>query len=399
MVSNMHQRDVRAVQCSYVVEKVKVDVKHFEAIIVGCGGMGSSVSYHLATQGLKVLTLEKFRLNHEFGSSHGKTRIIRLAYFEDTRYVPLLRRAYDLWNRIQQVEGERIITITGGLMIGPPEGEMMVGALKSAQFHSIPHRLLTGSEASEEFKVFKLDADSSALYDPSAGIIFPERAISASVGLAKQEGAEFRFEEPVTSWERKGDRYEVHTSTGDYSADKVVFCAGPWMNELLGNLIPIEVERQVLFWFGTSNSPEFSPPRMPVFLMESDGGRYFYGIPDVGQGVKIARHHGGMIVDPNLLERNVSKSDEAPVRDFVLRRIPDLNSDPINSSVCLYSNTTDRNFIIDFHPGHDRALIVSACSGHGFKFASVLGEVVADLLVGREPKVDISFLRAKRFLS
>jgi sarcosine oxidase len=243
-----------------------------------------------------------------------------------------------------------------------------------------------------------LDRDSSALYDPNAGIIFPERAISAYVNLAKQEGAEFRFEEPVVSWGRDGNNYEVRTTLDDFSADKVVFCAGPWMQELLGNLVPIEVERQVLFWFGRSNNPRFSPPRMPIFLMENDG-RYFYGIPDVGEGVKIARHHGGTTVDPNVLKREVSKEDESSVRDFTVRILPDLNANPINSSVCLYSNTPDRNFVVDFHPKHEGALMVSACSGHGFKFASVLGEVVADLVAGQEPRVDISFLAAKRFLS
>lgn len=344
------------------------------------------------------MVLERFALNHELGSSHGRTRIIRLAYFEDPRYVPLLQRAYDSWRELSAKSGRKVISRTGGLMIGPEGGTFVSGVLRSAREYSLPHRLLDGSEATAEFGAFRLGEEHSAVFDESAGILFPEECISAYVDLARAHDCEFRFSEPVNRWSKTEGGIEVETEKGRYAADWLVFSAGAWTGPLLGEIVPLTIERQVSFWFGPRGNPVFSARRMPIFIMEETPGHHFYGIPDVGDGVKVARNHEGDFVDPDNVGRDVTDRDLSPVRGFVGRRLPKLNPNPLSSTTCLYSNTPDFNFVIDFHPDDESVLVVSVCSGHGFKFSSVVGEVAADLLLdGRTPH-DISFLNIGRFL-
>jgi len=375
-----------------------VTVKHFDAVVVGCGAMGSSISFNLASRGLKVLTLERFGLNHEFGSSHGKTRIIRLAYFEDPRYVPLLRRAFACWDELAKRSGAKIMKRTGGLMVGREGGPLVTGVLRSAKEHSLPHRRLSSREAGEVFGALRLEEGYSGVYEGSAGVLFPEQCISSYVSLAQEAGGTFGFSERVTSWKPEAEHVEVLTEKGEYEADRLVLAAGAWTGQLLNGLVPLECERQVQFWFRPAEGGAFSAERMPVFIMEEDDERYFYGIPDVGDGVKVARSHGGETVDPDKVERRASGADLAPVRDFVVRRLPGLNHNPISSAVCMYTNTPDSNFVVDLHPEDRRVLVVSACSGHGFKFSSFIGEVAADLLLNGRSGYDLSFLRIGRFL-
>jgi len=372
-------------------------VRHYDVIVVGCGAMGSSISYSMAKRGLKVLTLDRFGLNHEFGSSHGKTRIIRLAYFEDPRYVPLLRRAFELWDELARKSGARIIRRTGGLMIGREGGPLVAGVLRSAREHALPHRILKAQEVQSAFPAFRLEETYQAVHEESSGILFPEECTAAYVGLARESGGAFGFSEKVVSWRRTGEGIEVETSKGRYGAEKVVFSAGPWTGQLLPNVVPLTCERQVMSWFEPVGGEAFSAERMPVFIMEEDGVRYFYGVPDVGHGVKVARSHGGMTVDPDRIERKVNDGDLAPVKDFVQRRFPGLKSSPLASTTCIYSNTPDGNFVIDFHPEDRGVLVVSACSGHGFKFSSVVGEIAADLMLDGRTGLDISFLNVGRF--
>ncbi len=372
-------------------------MRHYDAIVVGCGAMGSSASYNLARRGLRVLTLDRFGLNHELGSSHGKTRIIRLAYYEDGRYVPLLKRAFESWAELEKWSGRELLRMTGGLMIGRPEGELVAGVLRSAKSYSLQHRELSAREAQEEFGAFRLEDVYSAVYEESAGILFPEECIRAFVGRAEESGCEFRFSEPATRWRRTGEGIEVETAKEGYSADKIVFCAGAWTGELLGHLLPLEVERQVPFWFESRGERRFMPDEMPVFIMEEDPGLFFYGIPDVGHGVKVARTHGGEVVQADQVHREVTAEDAAPVEGFVSRRINGLTLPAVSSTTCLYTNTPDLNFAVGLHPEDPRVAVVSACSGHGFKFAGVLGEVVADLVTGGRSAHDISFLGLDRF--
>jgi sarcosine oxidase len=359
--------------------------------------MGASVSYNLAKRGLRVLTLERYGVNHRFGSSHGETRIIRLAYYEDPRYVPLLRRAYESWRELEKRSGKKLLQVTGGLMIGRPEGELLKGVLKSAKIHSIPHEVLSSSEAEERFEAFTLGDGISAVYEKSAGILFAEECVRAFVGLASEEGCEFRFSEEVARIRAGREGVEVETNFGIQAADRLVLCAGAWNGALAGDALPLTCERQVPLWFASGGLASFTPQKMPVFIMEEERGVFYYGIPDVGHGVKVARTHGGELSDPDKVRREVTESDIAPVREFISRRLKKLQGPPTDSTTCIYTNTPDLNFAVGRLRSDQRTTLVSACSGHGFKFGSVIGEMVADLASDRRPEFDISFMNPDRF--
>jgi sarcosine oxidase len=359
--------------------------------------MGAAVSYNLAKRGLRVLTLERFGVNHKLGSSHGRTRIIRMAYFEDPRYVPLLRRAYDSWGDIESRSGKKLLQITGGLMIGKEGGQLLSGVLKSARAHGLRHEVLSGPEAERRFDAFTIGSGYSAVFEQSAGILFAEECVRALVGLGSEAGCEFRFSEQLKGWKGGAEGVEVETTSGTQIADRLVFCAGAWNGQLLGGVVPLQCERQVPLWFSSQGASTFAPPRMPVFILEEEKEVLYYGIPDVGHGVKVARTHGGEVCEPDKVRREVANEDITPVREFVRRRLKGLDGPPIASTTCLYSNTPDMNFAVGLLPGNSRVVVMSACSGHGFKFASVLGEVAADLATEVKPNFDLSFLSVDRF--
>lgn len=369
----------------------------FDAVVVGCGAMGSAVSYNLAKRGLRVVNIERFNVNHKLGSSHGGTRIIRMAYFEDPRYVPLLRRAYRSWRELEARSGKRLLTVTGGLMIGRPEGELVRGVLRSANEHRIPHRVLSRAEMSQEYPVFALDGSMCAVREEEAGVLAAEECVKAFVGEAGAEGCEFRSSERVLGWDGQPGGVEVRTDAGAYSADHLVFCAGPWTSSLLPGLVPTKCERQVPFWFSPSPGGRMGPEEMPVFICEEGGGSLFYGIPDMGDGVKIARTHGGEECEPDSVRREVTAEDQRPVLEFIGRRMRGVAVPPTASTTCIYTNTPDLNFAIGRVPGDDRVTVVSACSGHGFKFSSVLGEVAAEIALDGEASMDVGFIGLERF--
>jgi len=371
--------------------------KRWDAIVVGCGIMGASVSYNLATRGLRVLNIERFGVNHKFGSSHGKTRIIRLAYYEDQRYVPLLRRAFQSWREAEAKSGKRLLQITGGLMIGREDGELVRGVLTSAKIHGLPYEVISPAKVGERFPAFTLGEEYTAVFEPNAGVLFAEECVRAFVGLGSEAGCEFRFSEQVKGWRSGPEGVEVQTSSGTQVASKVVFCAGAWNGQLLQGLVPLQCERQVPLWFSSGGQDAFSPPKMPVFIMEEEKGVSYYGTPDVGHGVKVARTHGGEMSEPDDVRREITERDVAPVRKFIRRRMTKLDGPPIASTTCIYSNTPDLNFAVGAHPADPRVVVMSACSGHGFKFASVLGEIAANLATDGKPAFDISFLKPGRF--
>jgi len=374
-----------------------IERRKWDAIVVGCGVMGASVSYKLASRGLRVLNLERFGVNHKLGSSHGKTRIIRLAYYEDPRYVPMLSRAFQSWREAEAKSGKRLLQITGGLMIGREKGELIRGVLNSAKIHGLPCEVLSPAKAEERFPAFTLGGEYMAVFEPNAGILFAEECVRAFVGLGSEAGCEFRFSEQVKGWKSGSEGVEVRTSNGTQIASKVVLCAGAWNGQLLQGLVPLQCERQVPLWFSSGGQDAFSPPKMPVFIMEEEKGVFYYGTPDVGHGVKVARTHGGEVSEPDGVRREVTEHDVAPIRQFILRRMTKLDGPPIASTTCIYSNTPDLNFAVGTHPADPRVVVVSACSGHGFKFASVMGEIAADLATDRKPPFDISFLSPRRF--
>ncbi len=371
----------------------------YEVIFVGCGAMGAAATYHLTKQGVKVLTLERFTPGHSNGSSHGRTRIIRTALFEHESYVPLVKRAYELWNRLQKEIGKELMAITGGVVIGKRESLVVSGSLACVQAHGIQHRLLSARELRDRFEIFTPLEDDFGVYEPGAGILFPESCIEAYCGLSTRAGAEIHYNEAAVSWVAKKDGILVRSTRGEYESEKLVLTCGPWMPSFLNDLhLPLSCERQVPIWFEpVARREQFALGKMPVFIWETPNHQSFYGLPDNGDGVKVARHHGGKIVTPDQVDRRVTQDDETPVRGFLTDHLPLANGRIMSSTTCIYTNTPDENFIIDFHPTNQNVTIVSACSGHGFKFASVIGEIVSSLTLEGRTSFDIEEFALKRF--
>jgi sarcosine oxidase len=371
----------------------------FDVIVCGLGAMGSAAAYHLSVAGLKVLGLDRFQPPHDRGSSHGKTRIIREAYFEHPSYVPLVQRAYELWAELEGKSDRKLLLQTGGLMIGPADGILVTGAKKSAQEHHLPHRALSAADLQREYPAFETNGDDVAVWEPRAGILFPELAIQTHLELAAHYGAELKFNEKVVGWEPEGRGVRVLTAAGSYTAQRLLLSVGGWLNLLVPELrLPLNVERQVLFWFEpTSSSAAFTPGRFPIFIWENEPHKFFYGFPDLGDGLKIGVHHQGEICTADRLNREVGKPETEAARVLLKRHIPSAAGTLKSAVVCMYTNTPDEHFILDYHPIHPQVVIASPCSGHGFKFSAVVGEVAAALLQDKQPRFDLTLFKIGRF--
>jgi sarcosine oxidase len=356
----------------------------YGAIVAGLGGMGSATAYQLAGRGKRVLGLERFSPAHDKGSSHGRSRIIRQAYFEDPAYVPLLFRAYELWEQLERETGQELMTLTGGLMIGRREGELVSGSVRSAKAHGLPYELLNAGEVKDRFPPFSLDSETVALYEEKAGFVRPEESVKAHLDRAVALGADLRFEEPVLSWEASGEGVRVVTPRGSYEAERLVISPGAWAPQLLADLrVPLEVERQVMYWFEpTSGLEPFLPDRFPIFIWEPDDGNVFYGVPDQdgGRGVKASFYRaGGVPCSPETLDREVHDKEVEFIRSYLAEHVPDLAGRCVEAKACMYTNTPDLHFVISFHPDHPQVVIACGFSGHGYKFCSVVGEILTDL--------------------
>jgi sarcosine oxidase len=371
---------------------------HYDAIVIGLGAMGSATAAELARRGVRVLGLEAFGRAHSLGSSGGRSRIIRLAYFEHPAYVPLLRAAWDGWHALERETGRSLLLQTGGLYGGRAGATVLEGSRRSAEEHDLPHRLLDADEARAEFPALQLDADMQVLHEPMAGLLYPELAIDTHLALAEANGASLHFDERVTAW-GGGERLEVATEAGTYTCDRLVLAAGAWLPRLVPELeLPLSVERNVLFWFEPRDAAPLEPARLPVYIVELDAEHAFYGFPLLpNQGAKIARHHGGQPVEPDAVERDATDADEQPVREFAQRYLPAAAGRRLDAKVCLYTNTPDLDFIVDLHPGDPRVVVCSPCSGHGFKFSNVIGRINADLALHGGTDHDIGFMSLGRF--
>ena len=369
----------------------------YDVIVAGLGAMGSAAAFQLAKRGQKVLGLDRFTPPHAFGSSHGQTRIIREAYFEHPLYVPLVQQAYQLWAELEQACGRDLLRITGGLMIGRLDGVLVSGARRSAEEHRLRHELLTAAEVRKRFPALNPADDMVAVWEPRAGILFPEACVGAHLTLAQRHGATLRYDEPLINWQCDGDGVRVVTGKSEYRAGRLLLTAGSWIRSLAPELnLPFTVERQVLYWFAPRNRPaSFAPSRCPVHLWEPSPGKFFYGFPDLGEGVKVAGHHEGEVTDPDQVRREVSDAEVVVMRELVRTFLPDADGALRSAVVCLYTNTPDQHFWIDWHSQHSQVLIASPCSGHGFKFSSVIGEVLAELLVNRQSRSDLSLFRRR----
>jgi sarcosine oxidase len=377
----------------------------FDTIVIGLGAMGSAAAYQLARRGQRVLGLEQYTPAHDKGSSHGQSRIIRQAYYENPAYVPLLLRAYELWWELEREAGEALLAITGGIMLGPPDSKVVAGSIRSAQAHGLQHDLLDAAEIRRRFPPLNAGPNIIALYERLGGVLYPEATIRAHLRLAAEHGAALHFEEPVLAWEAapSGDRVRVTTGRGSYEAARLVIAAGAWAPELLRDLgLPLTVQRNVLYWFEPARGREaFLPERCPIYIWEAEDGSSFYGFPALPGspgGVKVALHNFGPLCTPATVDRQVREDEVAHIRRWMAERLPSLSQGAfVEARTCLYTLTPDKDFVIGLHPHHPQVAIASPCSGHGYKFASVVGEILADLAIDGVTRHPVAWFSPTRF--
>jgi sarcosine oxidase len=371
----------------------------YDVIVVGLGAMGSASLDALAGAKKRVLGIDQFAPPHSQGSSHGRTRITREAYFESPSYVPIVRRATELWRELERGFGRPLLVTTGGLSIGPEGSALVRGTLASAQAFRVLHRVLSAAGVQRQFPGLQPLDDMVGVFDDRAGVLFPELCISAMLARAAKHGADVRRDERVISWMADDRGVLVVTTGGEYRASQLVLSGGAWMRTLVPELANVlTVVRQPIHWFEPLRPDEYKPTRCPVTLWEYGPDRVFYTLPDFGDGVKAAVHYEGKAVDPDNVERRTTPDEDARATDLLRRFLPHAKGRLIESQVCLYTNTPDLHFIIDMHPLHPtRVAVVSACSGHGFKFAPAIGEVVTQLLAAAPPRYDLTMFRMARF--
>lgn len=373
--------------------------RSFEVIVIGLGAMGSAALFHLARRGRSVLGLERFNIPHDRGSSHGVTRIIRLAYYEHPSYVPLLRRAYELWHDLERTAGMTLLYTTGSIDAGPRDSAIVEGSRRSCELHDLPHDILSSSELSARFPGYRLPDDTLAVFQPQGGFLLPELCISYHVIAAQSAGADVHARERVVGWEPTSRGVAVTTENGKYEAEQLIVAAGAWVSALVPSLEGLAVpERQVLAWMQPRRPELFEPSRFPVFNLLVEEGRY-YGFPVFGiPGFKVGRyHHRKEIVNPDAMDWNCYPEDERLLRDFTAKYFPEAAGPTTAMHACMFTNTPDEHFILDRLPSHPQVIVASPCSGHGFKFASVVGEIVADLAITGTTAHDISLHRLARF--
>jgi sarcosine oxidase len=371
----------------------------FHVIVAGLGAMGSATACHLAQRGQRVLGLDRWSPGHAFGSSHDDSRIIREIYFEHPMYVPIVRRAYELWRELEARTGHTLLREVGGLMIGPPGGEVVTGTIESAAAWKMPYEVLSPGELARRHPAFRIADGDVAVLDRRAGWLSPEACNKAHLDLAASAGATLHFDEQVLSWSADGVGVRVTTDRGTYLADRLALCAGARTQALLPDVaLPLEVERQVQFWFDVDASDaRFAAAGFPIWAYEFTRGQICYGFPRIARGLKAAVMHGGeACASPDDVRRTVWPVEADPLRRALTRVLPDLAAAPvIDSAVCLFTNMPDGHFLIDVHPEHPHVLISSPCSGHGFKFASAIGEIQADLLTTGQSRFDLSAFRLR----
>ena len=374
--------------------------KNFDIIVLGLGAHGSSALYHLSKANNAICGIDRFTPPHAFGSSHGQSRIIRQAYHESPMYVPLVIEAYKLWNELENISAKKLLLKTGGIMLGNENASVVTGAKLSAETHHVPYEYLDYKEIKKRFPALKPTEDTVAIVEQDAGILFPEECIKANLEQAADNGAILQYNEVVTSIKQQNNFIEIVTDKSTYQTQKLIVSAGAWLNDLLPELkLPLTIKRQVLFWFKNTNNKAqqyLFPGKLPIYIWEYFKGKVFYGFPDLGDGIKIAPHHEGQLLHPDLLAQDVNEVEINHMQKIVntyLKMQPVFNY----SAVCMYTNTPDEDFIIDFHPSNKNIVIASPCSGHGFKFSSVIGKILSEMATDHPNQFDLSPFSVKRF--
>jgi sarcosine oxidase len=369
----------------------------FDHIVIGAGGMGSAAIYELARRGRRVLGLERFTIPHEFGSSAGQTRIFRFAYFEHPSYVPLMRLSLARWHALERDFGERLVTITGGLDMGLPTGRVVSGSKEACRTHGLTHEVMRASEASRRYPAWRLPAEFEAVYQPEAGFLPADRAIVAHVTLARKLGADVRENEAVRGWKAVGDRVEVETERGRYEAGSLILAAGAWTGKLITRLEPVAIpQRQVVGWFKTPDR-SYRPEAFPVFILDCPERGNFYGFPEAAsEGFKIGKfRHRLENVDPDTIDRRITKEDEVALT-WAERYLAKPMGTPVAFKTCMFVNSPDEHFIVDVLPEHRNVAVAAGFSGHGYKFCSGIGEILADLSMHEETPHDTQLFRLSR---
>lgn len=372
----------------------------YDAVVAGLGGMGSAALAHLALRGARVLGIEQFDVLHDLGASSGKTRLIRQAYFEDPAYVPMLLRAYELWRELERATGEEVLRLVGVLLAGAPESEVISGSLLAAYKHGLTIESLNAAELRVRYPMLLVRDDEVGVFEREAGAVFPERAIHAHLDLAREHGAQMRFNTGMRAWQSDGHGVSVDLSDGtSVRARSLVLTLGPWFSQALCDVgVKLDVQRNVQLWF-TPQTAAYDATGFPAFLIERGSlPAPLYGFPDFGDGVKAAFHSLGAITDPDALVRQIDpQTDVQPVARALEDWMPGAAGAFREGKACMYALTPDRHFVIDRHPHDARVVLCGGFSGHGFKFASVVGEIAAQLALDGGTPHPIEFLSLRRF--
>ena len=370
---------------------------NWDVIVIGLGGVGSAAAARLAARGCRVLGIDQFEPVHKRGSSHGRTRMIRQAYFEHPAYVPLLRRAYELWDELERQTDQRLFHRTGLAQWGPADGVVVPGVLRSAAEHGLQIEEYSASEATRRWPAMRGDEVWKVVVEPNAGYLRVEACVSAHLELAARNGATLRHGQAVAEWRTEGDSVVVVTDQGEERAERLVIAAGPWSRQVLGEMnVPLQVLRKHQYWFAPTGTGFDESSGFPCFFHETPYG-YFYGFPSSeGSGVKVARHDGGQQIDGPTATHPADPVDQEMVQRYLSEYLPGIGSELREQAGCYYTMTPDENFVVDCHPEHQQVVVVAGLSGHGFKFASVLGELACQLAMEKTTSLDTSLLSIQR---
>ena len=374
--------------------------RHADVIVVGLGAMGSAVCAQVAARGESVIGFDSYEPPHPYGSTHGDTRITRIAIGEGPEYVPLVRRSHELWREIEEETGDQLLTVCGGLILAPAGSLFLTQTRGSASKYGVAHENLSGEEVGQRFPMFSIDSRTEGYYEPEAGWVHPEAAVRAQLELARRRGAQLRVGETIDGWTADAEGVTVTTSAGAYSADQLVVCAGPWLPGLapeLGHLFA--VHRQLLYWFPIRRGYELLR-EMPIFVWDLGGGAHgfvhldgFYGFPALdgrSGGIKVATESYEHTTAPDGRQHPATPAEIDDMYErCIAPHLPWLGPEPLRTVSCLYTNTRGSRFVIDRHPQHDSVLVVSACSGHGFKHSPAIGEAVAQVVTTGSSDIDL----------
>ncbi|MFN8578530.1 MAG: N-methyl-L-tryptophan oxidase [Candidatus Sericytochromatia bacterium] len=369
--------------------------KIYEVIVIGIGAMGSSALYHLSKKNSNILGIDQFVPPHNLGSSYGETRIIREAYFEHPLYVPFIQNAYKLWDELQEKSDEQLIKNTTGLMLGDLESETVTGAELSAITHNLPYQKLDFQEINKRFNYFKPTDETYGIFEKNAGVLFPEKCITENLKQAKLNGAEVLNNTKIISWEQKSDFILLKSSDNEFRSKKIIISNGAWILDLLKINLPLEVSRETLFWIEDNNN---NLKDCPIYIWEYEKDKIFYGFPTMNNMAKVAFHHQRNLTTADKLNRDISQEEKEKMLNIAHKYL-NLKGEIQRQEVCMYTNTPDHHFLIDFYPDNENIIIASPCSGHGFKFSSIIGKILSEMIFEEKLSNNIDPFKINRLLN